>query len=89
MFKTQSRLHFRRSLSPFREETETQSVRGRSVVSGLHNCFEFSQPLECLYQAIQTEGKSFLLLKYCFFQKNTVTLPFTSNLFVNVKFHSA
>ena len=23
-------------------------------VSGLHNCLEFSQPLECLYQAMQT-----------------------------------
>ena len=58
-------------------------------VEGLHNCLEFSQPLLCLYQAIQTQEKSFLLLKYCFFRKNTVTLPFTSNLFVDVKFHSA
>ena len=31
-------------------------------VSGLHNCQEFSQPLECLYQAMQTQEKSFLLL---------------------------
>ena len=23
-------------------------------VSGLHNCLEFSQPLSCLYQAMQT-----------------------------------
>ena len=29
---------------------------------GLHNCLEFSQPLECLYQAMQTQEKSFLLL---------------------------
>ena len=29
---------------------------------GLHNCREFSQPLECLYQAMQTQEKSFLLL---------------------------
>ena len=36
-------------------------------VEGLHNSLEFSQPLECLYQAIQTQEKSFLLLKYCFF----------------------
>ena len=36
-------------------------------VEGLHNCLEFSQPLECLYQAIQTQEKSFLSLKYCFF----------------------
>ena len=25
-----------------------------NFVSGLHNCLEFSQPLECLYQAMQT-----------------------------------
>ena len=31
-------------------------------VSGLHNCLEFSQPLGCLYQDTQTQGKSFLLL---------------------------
>ena len=37
--------------------------------SGLHNCLEFSQPLECLYQAMQTQEKSFLLLKYCFYRK--------------------
>ena len=24
-------------------------------VSGLHNCLKFSQPLWCLYQAIQTQ----------------------------------
>ena len=29
-------------------------------VSGLHNCREFSQPLSCLYQAMQTQEKSFL-----------------------------
>ena len=38
-------------------------------VEGLYNCLQFSQPLECLYQAIQTQEKSFLLLKYCFFRK--------------------
>ena len=27
-----------------------------------HNCQEFSQPLSCLYQAMQTQEKSFLLL---------------------------
>ena len=31
-------------------------------VSGLHNFREFSQSLECLYQAMQTPEKSFLLL---------------------------
>ena len=53
-------------------------MQTRDNVGGLHND-----------QAIQIQEKSFLLLKYCFFRKNTVTLPFTSNLFVNVKFHSA
>ena len=33
-------------------------------VSGLHNCQEFSQPLECLYQAMQTQEKVF----YCFYK---------------------
>ena len=28
-------------------------------VSDLHNCQEFSQPLECLYQAMQTQEKKF------------------------------
>ena len=28
-------------------------------VSGLHNCQEFSQTLECLYQAMQTQEKKF------------------------------
>ena len=45
------------------------------VVSGLHNFQEFSQPLECLYQAMKTQEESFLLLKkyrfflekYCYF----------------------
>ena len=31
-------------------------------VSGLHNCLEFSQPLECLYQAMQTR-KTFSIPK--------------------------
>ena len=30
-------------------------------VKGLHNCLEFSQSLECLYQAMQTQDKSFSL----------------------------
>ena len=34
-------------------------------VEGLHNCQEFSQSLECLYQAMQTkEKKIFKLLLY-------------------------
>ena len=34
----------------------------RDKVEGLHNYHEFSQPLECLYQDMQTQEKSFLLL---------------------------
>ena len=34
----------------------------RDKVEGLHNYHEFSQPLECLYQDMQTPEKSFLLL---------------------------
>ena len=37
-------------------------MQTRDEVEGLHNCQEFSQPLECLYQAMQTQEKSFLLL---------------------------
>ena len=37
-------------------------IQTRGDVEGLHNCREFSQPLECLYEAMQTQEKSFLLL---------------------------
>ena len=37
-------------------------MQTRDEAEGLHNCQEFSQPLECLYQAMQTQEKSFLLL---------------------------
>ena len=56
--------------------------------SGLHNCQEFSQPLECLYQAMQTQEKVFQLLKYCFFRKILLLCRLKAILFVNVKFHS-
>ena len=39
-------------------------MQTRDEVEGLHNCREFSQRLECLYQAMQTQEKSFLLLSY-------------------------
>ena len=29
-------------------------MQTRDEVEGLHNCLEFSQPLSCLYQAMQT-----------------------------------
>ena len=37
-------------------------MQTRDEVEGLHNCREFSQRLECLYKAMQTQEKSFLLL---------------------------
>ena len=36
-------------------------VKTRDEVEGLHNCREFSQPLECLHQVMQTQEKGFLL----------------------------
>ena len=38
--------------------------RSLGFKKGLHNRREFSQRLECLYQAMQTQEKSFLLLLY-------------------------
>ena len=46
-------------------------MQTRDEVEGLHNCREFSQPLECLYQAMQTQEKSFLLLLYNISQMNS------------------
>ena len=45
-------------------------------VSGLHNCrLEFSQPLSCLYQAMQTQEKSFYrFYKITFPRKKRKTL---------------
>ena len=37
-------------------------MQTRDEVEGLHNCREFSQLLECLYEGMQTQEKSFLLL---------------------------
>ena len=39
-------------------------MQTRDEVEGLHNCREFSQRLECLYQAMQTQEKVF----YCFYK---------------------
>ena len=36
------------------QENSRQLCITLDFVSGLHNCFEFSHPLECLYQAMQT-----------------------------------
>ena len=49
----------------------------RDKVEGLHNYHEFSQPLECLYQDIQTQEKSsLLLLENNFPEKKGKTLLF-------------
>ena len=37
---------------------------GLGEFMGLHNCQEYSQPLECLYQAMEIQENSFLLLLY-------------------------
>ena len=37
-------------------------MQTREEVEGLHNRREFSQRFECLYQSMQTQEKSFLLL---------------------------
>ena len=37
-------------------------MQTRDEAEGLHKCLEFSQPLKCLYQAMQTQEKRFLLL---------------------------
>ena len=37
-------------------------MQTRDEVEGFHNCREFSQPFECLYQAMQIQEKSFLLV---------------------------
>ena len=34
----------------------------RGEVERFHNCREFPQPFECLYQAMQIQEKSFLLV---------------------------
>ena len=36
-------------------------MQTRDEVEGLHNCREFSQPLSCLYQAMQTLEKSLVV----------------------------
>ena len=50
--------------SIFRYITFCQRIEHSTVdfVSGMHSCLEFSQPLSCLYQAMQTQENSFLLL---------------------------
>ena len=45
-------------------------MQTRDEVEGLHNWQEFSQPLECLYQAMQTQDKSLLLLYKITYSKN-------------------
>ena len=46
----------------------------RDEVEGLHNCCEFSQPLECLHQAMQIPEKSFLFLLLVNFPEKSAQL---------------
>ena len=50
---------FRGCIAGFKHERGSENSRQLC----LHNCGEFSQPLECLYQAIQIQKKVF----YCFY----------------------
>ena len=53
-------------------------MQTRDEVEGLPNCREFFQPLSCLYQAMQTQEKSFLLLLWNNLpEKNRKTLYMT------------
>ena len=52
-------------------------MQTRDEVEGLHNSREFSQPLECLYQDMQTEEKVFnCFYKITFPRKKRNTLLF-------------
>ena len=46
----------REGLGEFETVMQTQDE-----VECLHNCREFSQPIECLYRAMQTQEKSFFI----------------------------
>ena len=50
-------------------------MQTRDEVEGLHNCLEFPQPVECLYQAVQTQEKIFFCFyKILFLEKEKNTL---------------
>ena len=50
-------------------------MQTRDEVEGLHNCLEFPQPVECLYQAVQTQEKNlFCFYKIFFLEKEKNTL---------------
>ena len=44
-------------------------MQTRDEVEGLHNCRECSQPLEWLYQAMQTQEKKFSIAFIKYFSK--------------------
>ena len=44
-------------------------MQTRDEVKGLHNWLEFSQPLSCLYQAMQTQEKKFSIVFIKYFSK--------------------
>ena len=72
-------------------------MQTRDEVEGLHNRREFSQPLECLYQAMQTQEQSFLLLLYLPLKTTTgekIKIHFTDqnvspyNINLTIAFHN-
>ena len=44
-------------------------MQTRDKVEGLHDCLEFSQPLECFYQAMQAQEKSLPVALILLFRK--------------------
>ena len=60
------------------------------LVSGLHNCLEFSQPLSCLYQAMQRRETFSILLKvalYSFFGARGIGTNGASALILKKNFY--
>ena len=64
-----SLIYTREALAEFQTVMQT-----RNEVEGLHNCREFSLRLECLYQAMQTQGKLFYRLYKITFPRKNVKL---------------
>ena len=54
-------------------------MQTRDEVESLHDRQEFSQRLECLYQAMQTQEKSFLLLLYNNFPEKKAQKSFSNS----------
>ena len=49
-------------------------MQTQDKVLGLHNCQEFSQLLECLYQAMQIQEKVFSFIDYLTFLRKKIVM---------------